>query len=75
MRDYHQLEIWQRGMDYAVEIYRFSRDLPTDERYTLVGQLRKAAVGVPLNSAEGSGCPTDPGVSSDSAQIKTLDVQ
>ena len=60
MQDYHQLDIWQRGMDFTVEIYAFSRLLPKEERFNLVAQLRRAATSVPLNIAEGSGCATNP---------------
>jgi four helix bundle protein len=42
MQDYHQLDIWNRAMDYTVNIYRFSADLPDNERYNLVSQLRRA---------------------------------
>ena len=56
MQDYHQLEIWQRAMDYTVEIYRFVAQLSDSERYNLTSQLRKAATSVPLNIAEGAGC-------------------
>jgi four helix bundle protein len=56
MQDYHQLEIWRRAMDFAVEIYRFVALLPDAERYNLASQLRKAATSVPLNIAEGAGC-------------------
>ncbi|MBI2835924.1 MAG: four helix bundle protein [Acidobacteria bacterium] len=59
MQDYHQLDIWQRGMAYAADIYRFSAQLPDAERYNLTAQLRKAATSVPLNIAEGSGCTTN----------------
>src|SRR5689334_11780550 len=58
MQDYHQLEIWQRAMAYAVELYKLTAQLPSDERYNLTVQLRKAAASVPLNIAEGSGCAT-----------------
>jgi four helix bundle protein len=57
MQDYHQLDIWQRAMAYAVALYRFSAQLPDAERYNLTAQLCKAATSVPLNIAEGSGCP------------------
>ena len=58
MQDYHQLDIWHRSMEYAVRIYEFSAQLPADERYNLVAQLRKAVTSVPLNIAEGAGCAT-----------------
>ena len=60
MQDYHELQIWQRSMQYAVDLYRFSALLPDEQRYNLVVQLRKAATSGPiLNIAEGSGCMTD----------------
>jgi len=42
-------------MDYAVELYRFTAQLPNEERYNLTVQLRRAATSVALNVAEGSG--------------------
>jgi four helix bundle protein len=59
VQDYHQLEIWRRAMDYAVKIYEFSARLPSDERFNLASQFRRAAVSVPLNIAEGCGCSTN----------------
>lgn len=59
MQDYHQLEIWQRAMTYAVRIYELTAKLPDAEKYGLTGQLRKAATSMPLNIAEGSGCGTN----------------
>jgi four helix bundle protein len=58
VQDYHQLDIWQRAMDYVAEIYRLSAQLPIAERFNLSSQLRKAATSVPLNIAEGAGCAT-----------------
>ena len=57
MQDHHQLEVWQRAMAFAVDIYRFSTQLPDGERYNLAAQLRRAATSVPLNIAEGAGVP------------------
>jgi len=59
VQDYHKLEIWQRAMGYAAEIYQFSAQLPDSERYNLTAQIRRAATSVPLNIAEGSGCTTN----------------
>lgn len=59
MQDYHDLEIWRRGMDYAVRVYEWSAQLPQTERYNLNAQVRKAVVSVPLNIAEGAGCSTN----------------
>ena len=58
MQDYHQLKVWQRAMNYAVELYKFTAQLPSDERYNLTAQLRKAGVSVALNIAEGAGSAT-----------------
>jgi four helix bundle protein len=55
MQDYHRLEIWNRGMDYAVAVYRFTANLPDGEKYNLVSQLRRAVTSIPLNIAEGCG--------------------
>ena len=59
MRDYHQLDLWQRAMTYTVQVYEFTAQLPDAERYNLTAQLRRAATSVPLNIAEGSGCSSD----------------
>jgi four helix bundle protein len=58
-QDYHQLDIWNRAMDYAASIYEFTANLPSEEKYNLSSQLRRAAVSAPLNIAEGSGCSTN----------------
>jgi four helix bundle protein len=55
IRDFKDLEVWQRAMDLVVEIYRVTKSFPSDERYGLTAQLRRAAVSVPSNIAEGRG--------------------
>jgi four helix bundle protein len=55
MQDYHQLEIWNRAMDYAVRVYEFAAALPAEEKYNLAPQLQRAVTSAPLNIAEGCG--------------------
>src|SRR6266496_2704598 len=55
IRGFRDLEVWQKAMDLVVEIYRLTRSFPSDERYGLTSQLRRAAVSVPSNIAEGRG--------------------
>ena len=53
IRSYKDLAVWQRAMELTSKTYEFSASLPFDERFGLVSQLRRAAVSVPANIAEG----------------------
>jgi four helix bundle protein len=53
IRDYKDLQVWQKGMELAKDVYRLTRDFPSDEKFGLVSQMRRAAVSVPSNLAEG----------------------
>jgi len=55
IRSYRDLRVWQRSLDLVVESYRVSARFPKPELYGLVSQLRRAAVSVPANIAEGHG--------------------
>jgi four helix bundle protein len=55
VRGYRDLRVWQNAMDLVVEAYRLSAAFPREETYGLQSQLRKAAVSVPANIAEGHG--------------------
>lgn len=55
IRSFRDLRVWQDSMDLVVEIYRTTSRFPKEERYSLVDQLRRAAVSVPSNIAEGHG--------------------
>jgi four helix bundle protein len=53
IRDFRDLIVWQRAIVLATEIYRLTRAFPRDEIYGLTSQLRRAAVSVSSNIAEG----------------------
>ena len=50
---YTELYIWQKGMDLVEEVYRITLKIPESEKFGLVSQMRRAAVSVPSNIAEG----------------------
>src|ERR1700740_2890190 len=52
-RSYQDLVAWQRATDLVTEVYRATKVFPVEERYGLTNQLRRAAVSVPSNIAEG----------------------
>ena len=49
------LIVWQKAMDLTTEIYRLIKFLPREETYALSDQMRRAAVSIPSNIAEGHG--------------------
>ena len=53
IRDYKDLQVWQKSMDLAERIYELTRTFPSEEKFGLVSQMRRAAVSVPSNLAEG----------------------
>jgi four helix bundle protein len=59
MGDYKQLLVWKQAHGLALEIYRTTRLFPTEERYGLVAQMRRAAVSIVSNIAEGAGRQSD----------------
>ncbi len=55
MKSYRDLEVWSLAMDLVEEVYRVCRQFPDDEKFALTSQIRRAAVSVPANIAEGWG--------------------
>ena len=53
--NYRELIAWQKAMDLVAEVYRVTRSFPREEMYGLTNQLRRAAVSIPSNIAEGQG--------------------
>ncbi|MGA2868867.1 MAG: four helix bundle protein [Verrucomicrobiota bacterium] len=52
-RNFKELIVWQKAHQFVLELYRFTRVFPTDEKFGLTSQIRRAAVSVPANIAEG----------------------
>jgi len=59
VRNYRDLVAWQRAMALAELVYRVTKRFPSDERFALTAQLRRAAVSIPSNIAEGHGVHSD----------------
>lgn len=55
MHNFEKLKKWQKAMDIAVAIYEISLLLPEDEKFNLIHQIKKCAVSIPSNIAEGAG--------------------
>jgi four helix bundle protein len=55
VRHYSDLVAWQKAMDLVVLVYEATEPFPPKERYGLTNQLRRAAVSIPSNIAEGQG--------------------
>jgi len=58
LKNYKELRVWQKAYDLCLEIYRITRAFPAEERYGLTSQMRRAAVSIPSNIAEGYGRKT-----------------
>lgn len=59
MKDFKRLKTWQKGIKLVVDIYKTSRIFPKEELYGLTSQMRRSAISIPSNIAEGSGRGTD----------------
>ena len=53
IRNFKDLKIWQRGVELVKLIYVITNSFPVDEKYGLVSQMRRSAVSIPSNIAEG----------------------
>ena len=54
-QNYKDLTVWQRSIQMAVSVYRLTDGFPREETYGLTSQMRRAAVSIPSNIAEGHG--------------------
>ena len=55
VKNYQELIVWQKAMDLVEDVYKSSKDSPREEIYALTSQIRRAAVSIPSNIAEGQG--------------------
>ncbi len=54
IKSFKDLSVWQLSMEVALKVYKLSNDLPKHETYALSDQIRRSAVSIPSNIAEGS---------------------
>ena len=54
MRDYKKIVVWEKSYKFGIHIYAVTKGFPKEEMYGLTSQLRRAAVSIPSNIAEGS---------------------
>ena len=54
MRPHEKLDVWKKAIDFVLSIYEATQSLPKDEKFGLTAQLRRAAVSIPANIAEGA---------------------
>jgi len=59
MGTHKELDIWKMSMDFVVDIYKLTKDFPSEEKFGLISQMRRAAVSIPSNIAEGAGRKSD----------------
>ena len=59
MRPHYKLEVWQNSMDLVDEIYQLTNNFPGAEKFGLTSQMRRSAISVPSNIAEGAARNSD----------------
>jgi four helix bundle protein len=55
MRNFRQLKVWEKALRLTLQAYKITKDFPSEERFGLTGQLRRAVASIPTNIAEGCG--------------------
>ena len=55
IKTYRDLVVWQKSMALVTEIYKATKSFPKDEIYSLISQMRRCAISIPSNIAEGFG--------------------
>lgn len=55
MNSHRELIVWQKSTDLVLLVYKYTKSFPEDERFNLISQIRRSAVSIPSNIAEGYG--------------------
>ncbi|MFV0591392.1 MAG: four helix bundle protein [Draconibacterium sp.] len=59
MKNFKNLKVWKKGVDLVVDIYKYTENFPKEEMYGLTGQIKRSAISIPSNIAEGAGRNSD----------------
>ncbi|MBI4930997.1 MAG: four helix bundle protein [Bacteroidetes bacterium] len=59
MHKFKELNVWQKAVDLAVDVYQVTKKFPSEERFGLTSQMNRCLVSIPSNIAEGAGRNTD----------------
>ncbi len=54
IRTHKDLDVWKKSIDFVTEIYKVTNQFPSEEKFGLISQLRRAAISVPSNISEGA---------------------
>lgn len=55
MHQYKKLDVWKKSIELAVEIYAYTKNFPSEEKFGLTSQIRRSVISIPSNIAEGAG--------------------
>ena len=64
LKNFKELNVWEKAYKLCLEIYKTTKNFPNEEKYGLSSQMRRAAISVPSNIAEGYGRKTIPRIMS-----------
>ena len=59
MRPHENVDVWKKAVEMVTLIYEITKQFPSDEKFELLSQIRRAAVSIPANIAEGAARQTD----------------